>query len=140
MAEQTFLGTGWRFPPTFSRGGADVATVAGTLDIAQSLEILLGTRLCERIMQEDFGCDLQSFLFEEMDQNLVNRLSGLIGDAILLHEPRIVLNQVDISESASTQGLLLISISYTVRSTNSRFNMVYPFYVNEASNLAGHAQ
>jgi len=57
----------------------------------------------------------------------------MVTDAILYHEPRISLDNLDISESQSEQGLLLISIEYTVRSTNSRFNMVYPFYINEAT-------
>ncbi len=133
MAEQSFLGTGWGFPPTFGRGGASVVMVSGNEDIEQSLQILLGTRLGERVMQDSFGCDLHDMLFEEMDQVLVNSITRTVSDAILFHEPRIVLNSLDVSESASTQGLLLISIAYTVRTTNSRFNMVYPFYLNEAS-------
>ncbi|HAE59527.1 MAG TPA: hypothetical protein DCG54_08475 [Anaerolineae bacterium] len=133
MADQSFLGTGWNFPPTFSRGGAEVEMASGTEDIHQSLQILLSTQLGERIMQDTFGCDLNVVLFEEMDQGLVNTLTNLISDAILYHEPRINLDNLDVSESDSQQGLLLIRLEYTVRSTNSRFNMVYPFYINEAS-------
>jgi phage baseplate assembly protein W len=134
MGDQAFLGRGWSFPPSFGKGGGEVAMVAGDEDIVQSLQILLGTRQMERIMHEDFGCDLQAFLFEEIDQSLVNNLSSLITRAILFYEPRIVLNRLDISQSEDSAGLLLLSISYTVRSTNSRFNMVYPFYLNEAAN------
>jgi phage baseplate assembly protein W len=133
MADQSFLGTGWSFPPSFTGGGANVVTVAGVEDIHQSLQILLSTRLGERVMQDGFGCNLDNVIFEEMDQGLVNTLSSLVSDAILYHEPRISLDRLDVSESGSMQGLLLIRIEYTVRSTNSRFNMVYPFYVNEAS-------
>lgn len=132
-ADQSFLGTGWGFPPAFTRGGADVGLVSGLEDIHQSLQILLSTRLGERVMQDNFGCDLTNVLFEEMDQGLVNGLTSLISDAILYHEPRIALDKLDVSESEAQQGLLLIRIEYTVRSTNSRFNMVYPFYINEAS-------
>ena len=101
-------------------------------DIHQSLQILLSTRLGERVMQDDFGCDLNSVLFEEIDQGLINTLTGMVSDAILYHEPRIEMDRLDVSESETEQGLLLISIEYTVRSTNSRFNMVYPFYLIEA--------
>jgi phage baseplate assembly protein W len=131
--DQAFLGTGWSFPPTFTQGGADIALVSGAEDIQQSLQILLSTRLGERVMQDEFGCDLHSVLFEEIDQGLINALNSMIADAILYHEPRISLDQLDVSESADEQGLLLISLEYTVRSTNSRFNMVYPFYINEAT-------
>lgn len=132
MPEPSFLGIGWSFPPTFTPGGAEVELVSGADDIHQSLQILLSTRLGERVMHEDFGCDLHRVLFEEIDQGLVNALTNTISDAILYHEPRITLNQLDVSESESQQGLLLISLDYTIRGTNSRFNMIYPFYVNEA--------
>lgn len=130
--QPAFLGTGWHFPPTFSQSGAEVQTVSAEDDIRESLEILLATAQGERIMQEDFGCDLNSVLFEEIDQSLLNRLTQLISDAILYYEPRITLDDLNVSESPETQGLLLISIEYTVASTNSRYNLVYPFYVNEA--------
>ena len=107
--------------------------VSGAEDIHQSLQILLSTRLGERVMQDEFGCDLSYVLFDEIDQSLINSLTGIITDAILYHEPRITMDQLDVSQSETQQGLLLISIEYTIRSTNSRFNMVYPFYVNEAT-------
>jgi phage baseplate assembly protein W len=131
--EQSFLGSGWRFPPRFTQGGAEVEMVSGVEDIHESLQILLSTRLGERVMQENYGCDLTNVLFEEIDQNLVNTLTQVVSDAILYFEPRIVLNKVDVSDDDANQGLILIRIDYTISSTNSRFNMVYPFYVNEAT-------
>ena len=136
-SSQSFLGTGWSFPPAFSKGGADLATVSGEQDIHQSLQILLSTQLGERVMQDEFGCELSGFLFEEIDQALVNGVTSVVADAILYHEPRIKLDNLTLDESKAQQGLLLISIDYTVRSTNSRFNMVYPFYINEAAAGAG---
>lgn len=135
--DSSFLGTGWSFPPTFASNGADVETVSAAEDVRQSLEILLGTQPGERILLEQFGCDLHRFLFEEVDQGLVNSLTGLISDAILFYEPRITLNDLDISQSDAEAGLLLISIDYTIRATNSRYNMVYPFYLNEAITPGG---
>jgi hypothetical protein len=132
-ADQSFLGTGWSFTPVFSQDGADIALVSGQEDIQQSLQILLGTRLGERVLQDDFGCALDTILFEEIDQGLVNSINSLISDAILYHESRITLNDLDVSDREAVQGMLLISIDYTIRSTNSRFNMVYPFYLYEAT-------
>lgn len=134
--DQGFLGQGWAFPPKFSMGGKAVQMAAGQEDIQQSLQILFSTQLGERVMQEGFGADLSSVLFEEMDQALINTLTRLMTDAVLYHEPRISLDRLEISESDSAQGLLLIAMDYTVRSTNSRYNMVYPFYLNEAANPA----
>jgi uncharacterized protein len=130
--QPAFLGSGWAFPPTFTGGGGQVVMASGVEDIHQSLQILLSTRLGERVMQDSFGCDLTAVLFEEIAQSMVNTLTGLISDAILYHEPRITLDKLDVSQDRAEASLLLISLEYTVRSTNSRFNMVYPFYLNEA--------
>lgn len=128
----SFLGKGWSFPPNFSNNGKDVLMVEEAEDIQQSLQILLTTSQGERVMLENYGCDLNRFLFEEISQSLVNGLSSLIRDAILYFEPRIDVTRITIDESEESSGMLLISIEYTVRSTNSRFNMVFPFYLNEA--------
>ncbi len=130
---RAFLGTGWSFPPEFSSQGADVRMVSGVEDIHQSLRILLSTSLGERIMHEDFGCDLSSLQFEEADQSLVNSITSLVSDAIIYHETRIKLKNIDVSQDSREPGLILIRLDYTVKTTNSRYNMVYPFYLNEAN-------
>jgi len=129
---RSFLGTGWHFPPAFTAGGGDVEMVSDVEDIHQSIQILFTTQLGERVMLDKFGCDLNTYMFEEIDQSLINSLSRMISDAILYHEPRIKLDRLRIGESPSEDGLLLINMEYTVRSTNSRYNMVYPFYLKEA--------
>ena len=128
-----FLGKGWNFPPTFTQGGEGVEMISGVEDIHQSLSIIVSTQPGERVMQDRFGCDMNSFVFEELDQGLLNTMRQTISDAILYHEPRIKLEGLTISEDEDEPGLLLILIDYTVRGTNSRYNMVYPFYRNEAS-------
>ncbi len=107
--------------------------VAGEEDIRQSLWILLKTALNERIMAPDYGANLQEFLFEEIDQQLVNRIRARVENAILNHESRIKTEEVRVENPMSGDELLHISIEYTVRSTNNRYNLVYPFYLNEAS-------
>lgn len=132
-AAPSFLGTGWGFPPEFTAGGADVVLVSDVEDIHQSLQILLATSLGERVMHEDYGCDLSTVLFEEMDQALVNRVSGLVTDAILYHEPRIELLSLDVFRDRVDAGRLRLHLAYAVLGTNSRFNMVYPFYLTQAT-------
>ena len=134
---QKFLGRGWAFPPTFSRrtdNNSGVEMVEAKQDIDQSLEILLATSLGERVMQPTYGCNLKDFQFEPMNASLVGRLRDLIANAILYHEPRIYVQKIDISEADNLIGKLLIEIEYTVRTTNSRYNFVYDFYLKESSN------
>lgn len=129
----SFLGRGWHFPPVFTAKGRDVWQVAEEEDIQQSLQILLSTVPGERVMLEDFGCDLDRFMFEEMDRSLTNSLSGLIKDALLQYEPRITVEQVDAEPDHEVDGLLQIHVTYRVMATNSRYNLVYPFYLTEGS-------
>lgn len=132
MAEPPFLGRGWAFPPAFAAGGSQVAMVEGVDDVHQCLEILVSTERGERVMHDDFGCDLSAVMFAEVDHGLVNQVSQLVSDAILDYEPRVTLEGVDVSDVGALAGELLIRIDYTIPSTNSRFNMVFPFYLNEA--------
>jgi phage baseplate assembly protein W len=133
IGNEAFLGKGWSFPPEFFSSGAEVEMVSDEEDIKQSLNILFGTSLNERVMFSSYGCDLSRYLFEEIDNALVNGLTGIIEDAILNYEPRITADAIDISQSSDETGLLLISIQYTIRATNNRYNMVYPFYISEAN-------
>lgn len=131
MAE-TFLGRGWSFPPDFTEGGREVTMVSDEEDVRQSLEIILSTQAGERTMLADFGSDLYHSLFEEVDQELMNRLTDTISDVILQYEPRISLEQVEVLQSEHSGSVLLVSLHYIIRAVNSRYNMVYPFYIREA--------
>jgi phage baseplate assembly protein W len=133
MGGESFLGRGWSFPLRFSPRGGEIETVAGADDIRESLSILFGTEPNERVMREDYGCGLRRLMFEEVDQALLTSVRSTIGEAVLFYEPRIDVDRLDVTESDSQPGLLTISLHYTVRGTNSRYNMVFPFYLKEAS-------
>lgn len=130
----SFLGRGWGFPPTFTKG-VGVEMLNGEDDIQSSLKILLSTRIGERIMEPEFGCNTDNMIFEIMNTGFQTFMQKLIKEAILLYEPRIDLKNVDLIMQNETNGLLLISVDYVVRTTNSRSNIVFPFYVNEGNNL-----
>ena len=128
MADEPFLGTGWSFPPAFDRDAAAVAMTSGVQDIERSLEIIFSTALGERVMNPTFGCALDGMAFEPMNTGNVAYLENLLKTAILYHEPRIDADEIDVRPD-DLAGTLWLSVSYTVRTTNSRFNFVYPFYL-----------
>lgn len=130
---RTFLGKGWSFPPSFSTGGRDVDMASGIEDIRQSLEILFKTRLGERIMQEEYGSILVEFQFEDLSAGILNRLKHKIEEAVLYHEARIDLLNVHIDLQRQSEGILLIQLDIRIRANNSRFNLVFPFYLQEAN-------
>lgn len=134
--KRAFLGRGWSFPPAFDRQTQGVVMLEEEEDIQSSLHILLSTRLGERIMQPDYGCNMDSLVFEAVNLTLLTWLKDMVSHAILYHEPRIALENVNIDASGQHEGFLLIVIDYQVHATNSRYNYVYPFYLNEGSSLS----
>lgn len=128
---KSFLGTGWGFPTSFNRVTGEVAMTSAEEDVKRSLHVLLTTRKGERVMQPTYGCNLDHLIYEPVNTTLITYMKDLITTAIVDHEPRIRLNYVNISESLELEGVVLIEVDYTIKSTNSRFNYVYPFYKNE---------
>ncbi|WP_456314712.1 GPW/gp25 family protein [Pseudomonas shirazensis] len=133
--EQTFLGIGWSFPPEFKGKTKGVTMLTDEEDIKSSLEILLSTKIGERIMQPKYGCNMDELLFSPLNQTLKTFVSDLIKTAILYHEPRIDVEKIDITKGDELSGELLVLIDFSVRATNSRINMVYPFYKLEGTDL-----
>ena len=80
----------------------------------------------------DYGCPLRRYAFEPMTTETMVRMRNDITRAVILFEPRVMLEDVSFEEQ-SVEGLLLIRLTYTVVRTNNRNNMVYPFYLNEGN-------
>lgn len=128
----SFLGTGWGFPPEFSRDTSTVGLTSDHEDIQKSIEILLSTTVGERIMQPEYGCNLYRLLFEPLDTSLKTFFKDMIKRAFLLFEPRVKLDDVAF-ETDDVNGIVKVILNYQVIATNNRYNMVYPFYIGEAS-------
>lgn len=131
--KESFLGRGWGFPPEFSKTTKSVLLTEDETDIEKSLEILLSTRPGERIMVPEYGCNLDELLFKPLNLTLKTFVADLIKTAILYHESRIDVEKVRIEQSTENDGILLIYVDYLIRITNSRKNMVYPFYKTEGT-------
>lgn len=129
----SFLGTGWSFPLRFEPQGKSAQLVSAEQDIEQSLFILLSTHPGERVMQPGYGCGLRRMVFESIDASRVTEIQDLIARAVLHYEPRIELLAVQIDTVGLHEGLLRLHLDYRVRGTNTRSNLVYPLYLDEAS-------
>jgi phage baseplate assembly protein W len=133
--DKSFLGRGWSFPPTFNRSLPGVEMMEHEADIASSLEVLLSTAQGERVMLPHYGCNMKELVFESLDTRMKTLMADKIESAILYHEPRIELEKVRLDESRELEGVVLIEIDYRVKSTNSRFNFVYPYYKFEGTDI-----
>ena len=130
-----FLGRGWSFPPAFQRSIAGVEMLDQEADIASSLEIILTTSIGERVMAPDFGCNLEDLLFENLDTTLKTLVADQIETALIYYEPRIDIEKINLDTDRELEGIVLIEVIYRVRSTNTRYNFVYPFYKIEGTDI-----
>ncbi|MBK9017213.1 MAG: GPW/gp25 family protein [Saprospiraceae bacterium] len=135
--EYDFLGQGWSFPPTFNQTVVSVEMVSLEEDIRQSLAILLTTATGERVMQPKFGCNLDELVFESLDTTVKTLIRDKVETAILYFEPRIELLNVKLDDTGELEGRLLLELEYRVKKTNSRTNLVFPFYVGEGALQSG---
>jgi uncharacterized protein len=129
----SFLGTGWSFPPEFVSG--QVLMTTDEADIEASLKILLGTAAGERYMNPKYGLDMHEILFEPMSTTMQTFLKDRIKTTILVYEPRINVIALNLDTSAEYEGKISIILDYEIRSTNSRFNLVYPFYNSDSNEV-----
>jgi len=143
-AAPKFLGRGWRFPPRFAadldscgrpEGEGVLAMVDGDEDIRESLAILMATMRGERLMRPNYGLGLQEHVFDPTDETTLGYFRSQIEEAILFYEPRIKVEAITFDSSDNVEGRLLIQIEYRVPATNSRSNMVFPFYFREGTNI-----
>ncbi len=134
MASQStakaFLGVGWAFPPCTAPDGSTL-TAKYEQDVEQAIRIIIGTDRGERVMRPDFGAGLRSFVFGPLNQTTIRQVQTRVQEALVTWEPRIDVESVTVRIDASERSKLEITVLYRIRSTNSRNNLVYDFYLQE---------
>ena len=133
--QDDFLGKGWSFPPAFNNITGNVEMTEKNEDIQRSLHILLTTAVGERVMQPKYGCNMDAMVFESLDTTTKTIIRDKIRTAILFFEPRIDVVSITMNLTNELEGEVLIEIEYVIRATNSRFNFVFPYYINEGTEL-----
>jgi uncharacterized protein len=131
--DKSFLGRGWSFPPTFSRTTKELLLTADEEDIKKSLEILLSTTIGERFLQPLYGCNLEQYVFEPLNATISTEIRLTVKNAIEIYEPRLKLIAVRLDTGFIDEGRIDIAVEYDIITTNTRHNLVYPFYINEAN-------
>lgn len=133
MGDKTYLGTGWGFPVRFNQRG--VHLVSDEEDIWESLRILFSTIPGERVFRYNYGCPIDKWVFSKIDLSERTMIIDIIEQAIREGEPRIITEAVEVEIRDAMEGILWIKIDFTIRQTNSRSSMVYPFYFLEGTQL-----
>jgi len=124
-----YLGVGLSFP---------VRPVAGRLqmvsyedDVEQAIGLILETARRERVMLPDFGSDLGQMVFGPNSPVVQRTVENMVRAALAEWEPRISVEAVTARAGENEQNLMLIELDYVVRRTNTSFNRVFPFYLNQ---------
>jgi phage baseplate assembly protein W len=131
-ASNAFLGVGWAFPPQLTASG-ELATASYEEDVRQAIRIILGTAQGDRVMRPDFGAGLRTLLFEPLSTTTLSLAQHYVERALVEWEPRIDVLAVRANPDRGdpSSARLLIEIDYRIRSTNTFYNLVYPFYLME---------
>jgi uncharacterized protein len=128
------LGVGWRWPVRVSEGDRRAMHwVCDDEAVRQSIEIILRTEPGERVMRPTFGTHLGHLLFAPNNEQNRALAAFEIREALLQWEPRIEVRDVTVQAGGEQGELMLIEVDYRVRSTDNRFNHVFPYYLDRAS-------
>lgn len=125
-----FLGKGWKFPVQVDALG-EIALSSYEDDVRESIRIILLTSLGERVMRPDFGAGLKDFVFATMNATNLGLVQASVQNALVTWESRIKVLSVKVAPDTKESGRMLIDLDYKVRATNTRFNLVFPFYLKE---------
>lgn len=123
-----FVGRGFRFPMGVDSRGA-IALTSGAEDLNCSIRVVLATAPGERVMRPEFGCRIWDLLFEPVNANTTGLMAQAVREALAQWEPRVEVEDVQVVPDPDDAALVGIAITYRVRATNDRRNLVYPFYV-----------
>ena len=129
--QESFLGRGWSFPPVFDKLEKQVKMLEAEDDVRSSIHLILSTETGERMMEPEFGWKRDRWLFEALTTTSATVIQQEIETALLVYEPRIDLNEVRLIPGPKEAGKVEILVDYTVRNTNTRHNLVFPFYLTE---------
>jgi phage baseplate assembly protein W len=132
QAPRDFLGTGLRFPLQVSPAGR-IATSSTEQRIEESIYLILGTKPGERVMLPSFGCAIHELAFEPNNATTRTRAIDAVRRALVAFEPRIDVLDVSATSAPGEANVLLVRVDYRLRADNAIGNIVYPFYLLEAS-------
>jgi uncharacterized protein len=121
-----FIGAGWAFPVRTDPTGR-IALSRQERDIEESIELILGTAFGERPMRPEFGCAIHDYVFASIDPDIVRRIAVAVRSALVRWEPRITVEDVQVSPAADP-SVVYLDIRYSVGDTNNPRNLVFPFY------------
>ena len=123
-----FVGAGIAFPMRIAPSGG-VALVSREREIEEAIRLILGTSPGERPMRPEFGSRISEHVFGPANASTAGQLAYEVRVALERWEPRIDVQDVEVSFDAVDAGVLYLDVRYRIRGSNDPRNLVFPFYV-----------
>ena len=131
----SFLGRGWRFPVSVDPTTGKIAMAESVDDIRQAIWLILSTAKGERVMRAEFGCGIHDLVFDSMSTATIGLIESRMREALMVYEARAEILRLEVTTKEASRGRLLIELTFRVRGTNHEFNMVYPFFLTEGTEV-----
>jgi len=109
--EGQIFGRGVAFPPHLDSTG-QWATSVGAQNVRESIQILLLTRLGERLMYPTYGSALRTYLFAPNTATTRKSVEDAITTAIQQWEPRISVDSISVVQDPSDSQAAIATIQY----------------------------
>ncbi len=129
MPEDHFLGTGMKFPPQINPATGRFMVSSEEESVKESVYLILMTQKTERFLRPEFGSDLMSYTFMDINVTSVNMMTRSLTEQILSNEPRIQSVSVTTDEHIR-DGCLLVNIDYVIKGRRTGDRLTVPFYLN----------
>ena len=125
------VGRGWAFPPrwTAAEGGASVEMNDGAEHVMEAMVILLRTALGSRVMRPGLGAGVDRYVFEPRTADTCHRLADDVRRALVLGEPRVIVDNVDAAPSGSAEDQVDVTIEFRIDRHRRPNTLVVPFYL-----------
>jgi len=124
---ESFIGRGWGFPLRAGPTGG-IGMVDREQEITEAIRLVLGTAPGERPMRPEFGCGIHDLVFAPANSTTAGQASYEVRRSLLRWEPRIDVEDVQVTFDASNSALMYVGVTYTVKGGNDPRNLVFPFY------------
>jgi len=122
------VGRGWAFPPKWDPDSTLMMSDAAA-HVEEALEILLRTAIGSRVMRPGLGASVDRFVFEPRTADACYRLADDVRRALVLGEPRIIIDRVEAVASPTVEDRVDVTIEYRIDRHRRPQSLVVPFYL-----------
>ena len=121
------VGVGWAFPVRWGPQGVEL--VGDEEEIRQAIRIVLRTNLGSRVMRPTYGADVERYVFAPRTDQVCFQLAFDVERALLLHEPRIIVDRVEAVPAGEAEDRIDVEIDYRIDRHRRPSSLVLPFYL-----------